>query len=436
MKKLFKWITGFTGGAVVGISLALIITASSIAYATKSDVSLKGIWDSMANIATYAVQEANEVWHIKASNTVVWEGATANDFENTVTVVDPTADQTLSYPALAAGTSYGICVADGNTFSLQQANGCWFGNNGVFCEGATANNFETKFSVVDGTTDVTVSIPALATTTSTAGVSLTDGNTFSLQQANGSWAGNNGYFFEMATADGNELKLAPMGDNTSADKTVLIPTTTASALMVSVLTTNDVNVANSIWGVSNGLAMGGATGANGLEITVSPFDPQVDSTAVVGNWTGSVVMMIADTGTASGHTLIDGATATNCTVTIEDDTLIAGGVLTVQAMGTFAGASNPGEVFLAIDGTTIVKVVQATAGADDWVVDCTMYNVTAATQEANCVLSVDTDAAVVVTRAVDTTDFAGGNVVVGIYIASGNGSDTTTLESCQIFAAP
>ena len=62
--------------------------------------------------------------------------------------------------------------------------------------------------------------------------------------------------------------------------------------------------------------------------------------------------------------------------------------------------------------------------------------VSAAVQETDCVLSADTDAAVVSTRATDTTDFAGGAIVVAVFIESQDGSDTTTLESCSISVAP
>jgi len=178
----------------------------------------------------------------------------------------------------------------------------------------------------------------------------------------------------------------------------------------------------------------GTTDADTLN--VSGVATLASSANSIGGITGSALLMIFDTGTANGATLGDGSTATNCTVSIAQNTLPAGGVLKVHAMGTFAGGNAAGTIHLNIDGTDICTTAQATAGADDWVFDATMYQVTAASQEVDCVLNADTDAAIVATRATDTTDFSAGAITVQVNIQSGHGSDTTTLESCQIFAAP
>ena len=238
------------------------------------------------------------------------------------------------------------------------------------------------------------------------------------------------------TADANEITIGVV--EPTADVTYLFPDDAAATyiVMTSTLATNNSTAANSVIGVSNGLRFEGAT-ADASETTLTLTDPTADNTITLGDFSGSVVMMIADTGTADGHTLVDGNTISTCTATIPDDALIAGGVLKVHAMGTFAGGNAAGAVSFMLDGdTNICKTTQATAGADDWVLDCTMYNVTAATQEIDCVLNADTDAAVVSTRSTDTTDFAGGDIVVAVAVESGHGSDTTTLESCQIFVSP
>lgn len=87
------------------------------------------------------------------------------------------------------------------------------------------------------------------------------------------------------TDDTNELTIGLL-DDPSADKTVKIPSLTDATVMISSLVTNDIDVANSVWAVSNGLAFGGATGADGFETKLSPTDPAADATITVPNVTG------------------------------------------------------------------------------------------------------------------------------------------------------
>ena len=91
--------------------------------------------------------------------------------------------------------------------------------------------------------------------------------------------------------DGFEL-IAHVGTDPTADFTLTLPSTTNASAMISSLTTNDVDVANSVWGVSNGLAFGGATGANGFELTVAPQnDPVADIAVLIPNLTASAAMV-------------------------------------------------------------------------------------------------------------------------------------------------
>ena len=61
------------------------------------------------NIALYPDQHT---W-IKQGTTLVFEGTTANDFETTLTVTDPTADRTLTLP-----DSTGTLALEGNVLAL------------------------------------------------------------------------------------------------------------------------------------------------------------------------------------------------------------------------------------------------------------------------------------------------------------------------------
>ena len=136
---------------------------------------------------------------IQVQNTLKFEGSTSNDFETTLTVVDPTADRTITLPnatdtlvgkattdtltnkTISDATSISIAGAGSSsllsssldkmqiqvTESNSLVNSARFEPQGIFLntsntitfEGATADNYETILSVVDPTADRTVSLP-------------------------------------------------------------------------------------------------------------------------------------------------------------------------------------------------------------------------------------------------------------------------------------
>ena len=71
----------------------------------------------------------------------VFEGSTADSFETTVSVVDPTADRTINFPDVSG------------TVAVIQSGAS------ILFEGATANSFETTITVTDPTADRTITIP-------------------------------------------------------------------------------------------------------------------------------------------------------------------------------------------------------------------------------------------------------------------------------------
>ena len=97
---------------------------------------------------------------------IVFEGATANDHETTLTVTDPTADRTITFPD-ATGTvalAENVAALSGATFT---------GNisipSQITFEGTTANDFETIISVTDPTSDRVIVFPDLTGTVVTTG---------------------------------------------------------------------------------------------------------------------------------------------------------------------------------------------------------------------------------------------------------------------------
>jgi len=107
--------------------------------------------------------------NIQIPTELVFEGATANGFETTLTVVDPTADRTVTFANVS-----GTVITTGNltditaltsptisnaTFTGQQSGlELAFSQNIVF-EGTTANAFELTLSAGEPTADRTVTLP-------------------------------------------------------------------------------------------------------------------------------------------------------------------------------------------------------------------------------------------------------------------------------------
>jgi hypothetical protein len=97
-------------------------------------------------------------------SSITFEGATANAYETTLSVTDPTADRTITLPD-ATGT---VVVADGSGNVTISGNLTVTGNttsvnqteinvtNAFVFEGATANAYETTLSIVDPTADRTI----------------------------------------------------------------------------------------------------------------------------------------------------------------------------------------------------------------------------------------------------------------------------------------
>lgn len=79
---------------------------------------------------------------------VIFEGATADGFETTLTVTDPTADRTITLPNVT-----GTVITTGNLSDITDA-GVFTGS--IVIEGATADAYETTLAITDPTADRTV----------------------------------------------------------------------------------------------------------------------------------------------------------------------------------------------------------------------------------------------------------------------------------------
>ena len=85
------------------------------------------------------------------SPTIVFEGSTADSFETTIAVTDPTADRTITLPNVS-----GTVITTGNLSEVTSAG--IFSTNITF-EGSTADSFETTLAITDPTADRTITLP-------------------------------------------------------------------------------------------------------------------------------------------------------------------------------------------------------------------------------------------------------------------------------------
>jgi hypothetical protein len=127
------------------------------------------------------------------ASTIVMEGATADDFELTLSAGDPTADRTITFPdasgtvALAEDVSLSlgsyvltedIGAVDG-VAGLDGSKNLIVPGTSIIVEGATDNTFETTLTVTDPTEDRTITFPDATGTVALAGnVAALSGATF------------------------------------------------------------------------------------------------------------------------------------------------------------------------------------------------------------------------------------------------------------------
>jgi hypothetical protein len=107
--------------------------------------------------------------NLSTSTSVIFEGATADAFETTLTVTDPTADNTVTIPN-QSGTV--ILSAGGIPESV---NAIWGGAGTLIFEGTTANDFETTLFVNDPTADRTLRLPDVGGTLLITNGAMSDG---------------------------------------------------------------------------------------------------------------------------------------------------------------------------------------------------------------------------------------------------------------------
>jgi hypothetical protein len=236
------------------------------------------------------------------SSTITMEGTTANDFELTLSAGDPTADRVITFPdetgtVITTGNLGVITSLTNPSISGPTISGLIISDSSIVLEGATANDFETTLSVTDPTADRTITLPDVTGTVITTG-NLSDINSLGVMSS---------IVFEGSTADDFELTLA--GGDPTADRTVSFPDAggvvvvdTATQTLTNKTLTNP-QVSNLI--ITDGsIVLEGST-PDDFETTLTVIDPTADRTITFPDLSGTVVTT-GDTGSVTSTMIVDG----------------------------------------------------------------------------------------------------------------------------------
>ena len=206
------WTTLSEGGYAYLSDTAAAVTQSAPTYEQIIGVAISAT-EYFFNFSRYLDTSALTALGVLSGATpLILEGATANDFENTVTVTDPTADRSTVLPD-AGGT---VMLSSLATNGADAANAVTGASNGLVFEGATADAFEATVSATDPTADRSVVLPDAGGT-----VMLSSLATNGADAANAVTGASNGLVYEGATADAHETTVAVT--DPTADRTVTIP---------------------------------------------------------------------------------------------------------------------------------------------------------------------------------------------------------------------
>lgn len=324
--KLFLYDTSATASKT--LTIANLFTSPTLVTPTIGVATATSINGLTLTASTGTLTIANGKT-LTASNTLTFTGTDSTSF---------------TFPA----TSNTVFTSTLSTNDVSAANSIWGASNSLVFEGATANAFELTLTLTDPTADMTVTLPNFAVDWTPLGSTLTTNN---IDAANSIWAASNALVLEGATANGFELTLSPV--DPTADATISIPNFAVNwALLGSTLTTNTVDAANSIWGVSNGLVFEGAT-ADTSETTISVTDPTADRAINFPDAPGTVILAQTSTTsslTADNQTVTPGANnriqlaSDNATATNRTFALSATGAITGQIYILVGPSSNACEL--------------------------------------------------------------------------------------------
>ena len=248
--------------------------------------------------------------HIFSGASLVFEGATDDSYETTLTVTDPTADRTFTFPdangdvvlitatqtmsnkRLTTPTINGGTFSGSFTGAMDITGIVLSGASPLVFEGATADDYETTLAFTDPTADRVITIPNVTDTL--VGKATTDTLTNKSYDLGGTGNTATGTVAEFNSALQGDSFVTLTGTETLTNKTLTSPTINAGTF--SGTFTGTMDVTGTVLSGASPLVFEGATD-DGYETTLAFVDPTADRVITIPNATDTL------TGKATTDTL-------------------------------------------------------------------------------------------------------------------------------------
>jgi hypothetical protein len=193
------------------------------AVGTAADIRSGSIY-GVTTLAFNGAADALNTWK-GIANGITFEGATADAHETTLDVADPTADVTYRLPVVGAGT-YSLMSSTLATNAPGIANSVSGGTNQLIFEGATADDYETIITPTDATADRTITLPNASGTVGlrvASATALTAGAAITLTVTSGE------QYYTLTSTDNEDSTITFSGAGAFGDTVTILVTTAGTA---------------------------------------------------------------------------------------------------------------------------------------------------------------------------------------------------------------